>query len=210
MGKNASTFSSLLIILLFVSAINPCYAQTNDYGPLLTTHWSIDSTSSEWFLIDPTNAAPALLAMSQIFRYYEYPNIGEGILCYNLVGHGERCRDFSQFELNFGEMDDAGSNQASLDLMLLMASCGKIQSTGMELEIYQQTLPVHYGYSSEMRRVSNYEAEFTDILISELSLGRPVPAYWHDTYFIIDGFRAPDMFHFNFGKGGGDGRFLSG
>lgn len=202
MGKNTPTFSSLLIILLFVSAIKPCYAQTNDYGPLLTTHWSIDSTSSEWFLIDPTNAAPALLAMSQIFRYYEYPNIGEGILCYNLVGHGERCRDFSQFELNFAEMDDAGTNQAVLDLVLLMASCGKIQSTGMELETFQLTLPVHYGYSSEMRRVSNYEAEFTDILISELSLGRPVPAYWHDTYFIIDGFRAPDMFHFNFGRGG--------
>ncbi|MCK5820690.1 MAG: hypothetical protein KAH17_02345 [Bacteroidales bacterium] len=79
--KQLNFLISVLILIFSTSILNPGYSQsssqkenqfplkpvldvasytnsnmksTPDYGPLLTTHWFIDSTSSEWFILDPT------------------------------------------------------------------------------------------------------------------------------------------------------------
>ena len=177
--------------------------------PLLTSSWKIDSSFCAEFPGGSMLNASAVIAMGQVFRYFANPAFGVGQFCY-LYGpiQEELCTNFD-FIFNFEEMPDNVANEQVQMLLYYMAVSGKLQPNGADLISYAETLPEYFFYSNNMRRLEYWEHNFIPVLKHQLAMGRPVPAEWKGSNFVIDGYYDTDYFHFNFGLGGElDGFYL--
>ena len=183
--------------------------KTGIIAPLLTTSWNVDASFFNMFPKDYKAGGSVPIAMGQVFRYYARPEFGTGELCYILNGYGELCTKIDRAWLRFDRMSNTQGNPAVDSLVYYMSVTCMMQPEGASLYAYKQTLPVHFGYSNDMRAVEPWEYNLVEVLLHQLSLRHPVPAEWLDHSFVIDGYFPGNLFHFNMGLGGpGNGFFL--
>ena len=176
---------------------------------MLTTKWKVDSSFCVAFPAGSMGNASAVIAMGQVFRYFAKPLLGIGEYCY-LYGSAQEeiCSSFG-FMFDFESMPDNNSDEQVSQLLFFMAVAGRLQPGGANLFTYSETLPEHFFYSDNMRKIEYWEHNFIPVLKHQLAMGRPVPAEWKGFNFVIDGYYDTDFFHFNFGLGGElDGFYL--
>ncbi|TSA33621.1 MAG: hypothetical protein D4R64_13855 [Porphyromonadaceae bacterium] len=186
----------------FSSKKSGSLVKTGIVAPLLATSWNCDSTFFDLFPKDFKNGGSVPIAMGQVFRYFAEPFSGTDELCYILNGYGELCTQFNQARLRFDRMSNTLGNPAVDSLIYYMAVTCMLQPEGASLEAYKQTLPVHFGYSPEMRAVESWNYNIGDVIHHQLTLRRPVPAEWLGQAFVIDGYFPDNLYHFNMGWGG--------
>ena len=178
-------------------------------APLLNSKWKLDNSFCAMF---PTNSmanASAVIAMGQLFRFYKMPVAGSGAYCYNHAIVGEICQNFNNWLFEFDSMPANSANTEVQMLLKYLSVAGHLQPSGCSLNTFKETLPTHFGYSQNMRKLATWEYDSQEALLYQLSLHRPVPADWGDYSFVIDGHLGPDYFHFNMGMGGDlDGYYL--
>jgi len=190
---------------LYPTASAPDQKNSQSFPPvsaLLKTKWNNDSLFCAEFPSASITNASAVIAMGQVFRYYERPLNGDSSYCYIHALDGEICLDFSSRMFEYGSMDNLTGNVHSANLLFCLAIAAHVQPSGASLYSYIDMLPRHYRFSADMRQVNNSEADLRDVILHHLNLKRPVPADWRGSSFVIDGYLGLNYFHFNMGKGG--------
>lgn len=161
-------------------------------------------------------------AMSQVIRYYQYPNYGFGSHHYNGY-YGTLSAQFDTSFYNYSLMPNRlsyGSSDAQIHAVALLCyHCGvavdmTYQNPGHTSGSGAFTSDVpkaleHFGYfGSELRYLNTYgEDIWSEMLRSEISAGHPLVYAGHANEgghaFVCDGFYDDaQMFHFNWGWGG--------
>ncbi len=176
--------------------------KTGIVSPLLSTTWDTDSSYFELFPKSFKAGGSVPIAMAQVFRYYGRPSAGVEKSCYILNGYGELCTDYKNAKFNFSRMSSTTGNSSVDSLVYYMSVAARLQPEGASLAVYNQTLPLHFGYSSEMGAVEAWNYNLGEVIRFELSLRHPVPAEWLGQAFVIDGYFPENLFHFNMGLGG--------
>ncbi len=180
----------------------PASLQFPPIGALISTQWKHDNLFGAQFPSQSLDNASAVIAMGQLFRYWGFPSTGQGEYCYNHMFDGEICLNFSSRIFEFDQMHATIGNIHAASLLYCMAVACHLQPTGASLNTFIHTLPVHFGYSKNMRKVSTYEPNLKEVVLHQLALRRPVPAEWSGFSFLIDGYLALNYFHLNMGRGG--------
>jgi hypothetical protein len=175
---------------------------TGIISPLLATSWNSDTTYFELFPKSFRKGGSVAIAMAQVFRFFGEPNSGTGRFCYVLNGYGELCTEFNTASFRFDRMSNTTGNPAVDSLVYYMAVSCTMQPEGASLNSFTTTLPVHFGYSPDMRMIEAWEYPVGEVIRHQLSMRRPVPAEWIGHSFVIDGYFPDNLFHFNMGWGG--------
>ena len=171
--------------------------------PLLKTSWNVDDSYFNLFPASFQAGGSVPIAMAQVYRYYADPPNGSGEIEYELLGVSEQYKvAFKDYIFNFDRMSNTQGNPAVDTLVYCMAVACYLQPYGADLEAYRVTLPEHFSYSPDMKRVELWEYDIVTLLHHQLSIKQPVPADWLNQAFVIDGYAGEDFFHFNMGMGG--------
>ena len=202
----------------------------NEISPLLTTKWAQQYPYNS---LCPTINGRATVtgcvatATAQVVNYHRWPETnGFGNISYTTTAGRSYSYDFGATTFAWDDMIDSYSNsstQAQKDAVAtLMVACGMgvkmdystSESSAQSLEI-PGALQTYFGFaestSSAMRETySTWEWE--ELIYQELAGGRPVNYSGVGTLgghqFVADGYRADNLFHFNWGWGGmSDGYF---
>ena len=172
--------------------------------------------------------------MAQVMNYWEHPVRGNGSHSYTLPIHpeyGELYADFGSTTYDWDHMLNhyaitGYSDTETLAVSTLMYHCGislelgygdSIGSPGYTMDIVN-ALRTYFDYSPSLvyRSKNQYSnSQWTNMLKSDLDLGRPLPyrASHDDTSitighaFVCDGYDELDYFHFNWGWAGRDNGF---
>lgn len=176
--------------------------ETGIVAPLLATTWNNDASFFDLFPLYSKNGGGAPITMGQVFRFYARPDRGVEELCYDLNGYGRFCNDLDNARLKFSRMSNTEGNPAVDSLIYYMAVTCMMQPAGASLSTYSSTLPVHFGYSHDMRVVEGWNYNIGELVRHQLSLRHPVPADWIGQSFVIDGYFPDNLYHFNMGLGG--------
>ena len=167
-------------------------------------------------------------AISQILRYHQWPNQGEGICAYTEKDGTTHRVDFSQYTYDWahmpGQPDPNGPSDAVVQaLSKLCYHVGVIsrmqyspQGSGTLSQFPKEGLQKYFKYKKSIQLLSrmNYKmADWMDIIAKELNEGRPI--YYAGASstvghaFVCDGYKPDGYFHINFGWDGmADGDFL--
>ncbi len=199
---------------------------TTIVSPLISTRWNQDCYYNEYAPYDnsgPCNRAYAgcvACAMSQIMKYWNYPENGKGSYSYNHVKYGNISADFGSTTYKWDEMPDEiwGHNDA---IATLMYQCGVSvnmnygpSGSGAQSDDVETAMRMYFGYSAAKykERSSYQDEEWVELLKSELDESRPL--YFSGTgeagghAIVCDGYDSNDFFHFNMGwSGHGDGYY---
>lgn len=193
--------------------------------PLLSTKWSQHAPYNDLCPSWEGEKCPTgcvATAIAQIINYHQSPDKGEGTYSYqwadrtlsfdyeNTEFHWDRMRD---------EYDFLSSDTSAQEVAKLMYACGvgvrmgySPSGSGSNAAFLKRLLVenMKYDTDAEILWINNYSpSEWTDIIHSELSAGRPVYAEGGNHAFVCDGYAGDSYFHFNWGWGGyGDGNFL--
>lgn len=193
--------------------------------PLLSTKWSQHAPYNDLCPSWEGEKCPTgcvATAIAQIINYHQSPDKGEGTYSYqwadrtlsfdyeNTEFHWDRMRD---------EYDFLSSDISAQEVAKLMYACGvgvrmgySPSGSGSAGALAKRFLVenMKYDTDAEILWINNYSpTEWTDIIHSELSAGRPVYADGGGHAFVCDGYAGDSYFHFNWGWGGyGDGNFL--
>ena len=192
--------------------------------PLIETRWNQDCYYNEYAPYDswgPCNRAYAgcvACAMSQVMKYWNYPEIGKGSHSYTHHEYGTLSADFEESEYRWDEMpNDVWSQNDAV--ATLMYHCGVSvdmdygpDGSGAQSADVETAMRMYFGYTSaKYKERSNYEdEEWISILKGELDESRPM--YFSGSgsagghAIVCDGYDNQDYFHFNMGWSGyGDG-----
>lgn len=167
-------------------------------------------------------------ALSQIIRYYQWPDQGEGICSYTESDYTRHRVDFSQTTYDWTKMpEQPNRTYESLEvrnaLSTLCYHVGVIsqmqyspQGSGTISEFPKEGLQKYFKYKKNIQilnRMNYHIADWMDIIAKELNEGRPVyyaglsSSIGHA--FVCDGYRQDGYFHINFGWDGvANGFFL--
>lgn len=194
-----------------------------DVEPLLETKWSQESPFNN---LCPDNCPSGCVAtaMSQVMKYYQFPNTGFGSFSYTSATKKYRCKyDFSTANFDWSNMKKYYSTadlftENANDIAQVTYACGV--SVGMDYNMsgsgaYMGDVPYaliqFFGYNKNVsfRDRAYYDAtEWYQMLCEELSSGRPVIYGGVDSKsgghaFVIDGCdNETNKFHINWGWGG--------
>lgn len=199
------------------------YESRNSVEPMIETVWS-----QRWpyHLLCPEDpgspggrvrVGTMATAMGQIMKKWNYPHRGQGSNTYNAVGYGEQSANFGATIYNWQDMPDSVATE-NLSVATLLYHCGVAVNMryGTDYSIAdtydaRDALVNHFRYHDNAEIM--YYVTFAGDLISwrnrlrdELAVGRPL--IYHaisaarDDGFILDGYRAEDYFHINWGWGG--------
>lgn len=192
--------------------------------PLIETRWNQDCFYNEYAPYDnwgPCNRAYAgcvACAMSQVMKYWNYPEKGKGSHTYIHPQYGNQSADFGATTYKWDEMPIEIWNQNDA-IATLMYHCGVsvdmdygYNGSGAQSKDVETAMRMYFGYSSaKYKERSNYsDEEWITLLKSELDESRPM--YFSGTgeagghAIVCDGYDNNDYFHFNMGwSGNGDG-----
>lgn len=195
--------------------------------PLIDTRWNQDCYYNEYAPYDsygPCNRAYAgcvACAMSQIMKYWNYPEKGKGSHSYNHNQYGIQSADFGSTTYVWEEMPNEiwSHNDA---IATLMYHCGVSvdmdyghDGSGAQSNDVETAMRMYFGYSSAryMERSSYQDDEWIELLKSELDESRPM--YFSGTSeigghaIVCDGYDNNNYFHFNMGWSGMSDGFYS-
>ena len=206
--------------------------------PLVKTKWNQDWPYNKLSPIDsaagPNNnyrtyAGCVATAMSQLMKYYNYPDSGNGSHSYNWSTYGTLSANFDTTRYDWANMlPSIAANSPEINknaIAELMYHCGIAvnmmfgpDGSGAYSSEVPETMQKYFNYSSEIQYLGRgwySEENWMKILIAELSDNRPI--YYHGQNdegghaFVCDGFersKLGDLFHFNWGwSGSGNGYF---
>ena len=196
-------------------------------NPLINTKWNQDCYYNEYAPYDnygPCNRAYAgcvACAMSQIMKYWNYPEKGKGSHAYNHSQYGNLSADFGSTSYEWDEMPNSiwSHNDA---IATLMYQCGVSvnmnfgpSGSGAQSKDVETAMRSYFGYSAAkyVERSSCQDDEWIALLKSELDKEQPM-------YFsgigepgghaiVCDGYDNNDYFHFNMGWSGISDGFYS-
>ena len=171
--------------------------------PLLKTSWNVDASYFDLFPGSYQAGGSVPIAMAQVYRYYADPPHGSGEIEYELINVSDKYKvEFKDYLFNFDRMSNNEGNPAVDTLVYCMSVACFLQPFGADLGAYQTTLPEHFSYTPDMKRVDLWEYDIVTLLHHQLAMKQPIPADWLDQAFVIDGYAGEDLFHFNMGMGG--------
>lgn len=160
-------------------------------------------------------------AMSQVMKYWNYPEKGRGNHTYYHPDYGYLSADFGSTTYNWNEMPNEiwSDNDA---IATLMYHCGVSvdmdfgpDASGAMSSKVETAMRIHFGYCSAeyIERSSCTEEEWIEMLKKELDESRPMyfsgngEAGGHA--IVCDGYDNNDYFHFNMGWSGYGNGFYS-
>lgn len=199
-------------------------------NPLLSTTWNQDypynyyapSCTSYW-LGNHCYAGCVATAMSQVMKFWNWPETGVGEHSYNTStypgGGAALSANFGETTYNWSIMPNqlgSQANEAAQAVALLMYHCGVSvdmdftpQGSGAHTEDVAPALINHfrYGECANMKSRDSYsKAKWEDMLMAQLDRGIPFVYAGSDTdgghAFNCDGYNNNRMFHFNWGWSG--------
>ena len=195
--------------------------------PLIETRWNQDCFYNEYAPYDswgPCNRAYAgcvACAMSQVMKYWNYPEKGKGSHTYVHPQYGSQSADFGATTYRWDDMPNEIWNQNDA-IATLMYHCGVsvdmnygADGSGAQSQDVETAMRMYFGYSSaKYKERSNYsDEEWITLLKSELDESRPM--YFSGTgeagghAIVCDGYDNNDYFHFNMGWSGAADGFYS-
>ena len=205
-------------------------AQTVD--PLVSTRWNQDcyyneycpATSGGWWWGGPCGhcyAGCVATAMSQVMKYWDYPETGFGSHSYVHSEYGEQSANFAATTYHWDQMpnDVWNSNDA---VATLLYHCGVSvnmnysgSGSGAQSQDVETAMRSYFGYcGAKYRQKSSYQDDaWNNMLKAELDLSHPI--YYSGANgdsghaFVCDGYDNNDLFHFNFGWSGSGDAFYS-
>lgn len=192
--------------------------------PLIETRWNQDCYYNEyapydnWGPCSRTYAGCVACAMSQVMKYWNYPEKGKGSHTYIHHQYGSQSADFGSTTYRWDEMPNEiwSHNDA---IATLMYHCGVsvnmnygADGSGAQSNNVETAMRMYFGYSSaKYKERDDYsDEEWIAMLKSELDESRPM--YFSGSgepgghAIVCDGYDNNDFFHFNMGWSGiGDG-----
>ena len=197
--------------------------------PLVSTHWNQDcyyneycpETGGWWWESGPCGHAYAgcvACAMSQVMKYWDYPEHGYGSHSYVHPNYGTQSADFGNTTYLWSQMPNEiyNSNDA---IATLMYHCGVSvdmnyapNGSGAYSVDVDDAFRNYFGYcgAKYLSKGSYQEDRWIAMLKAELDLSHPI--YYSGASdggghaFVCDGYDDDDLMHFNFGwSGSGDG-----
>ena len=197
--------------------------------PLVSTHWNQDcyyneycpETGGWWWESGPCGHAYAgcvACAMSQVMKYWDYPEHGYGSHSYVHPNYGTQSADFGSTTYQWSQMPNEiyNSNDA---IATLMYHCGVSvdmnyapNGSGAYSVDVDDAFRNYFGYcgAKYLSKGSYQEDRWIAMLKAELDLSHPI--YYSGASdggghaFVCDGYDDDDLMHFNFGwSGSGDG-----
>lgn len=205
-------------------------------GPLVQTKWN---QNSPYNLYAPATqgghagaggrcyAGCVATAMSQVMKYWDYPEHGEGSHGYNCVGYAPTYYNYGYQYANFGEttyhwnlmprsLNNATDEQIDA-VATLMYHCGVSVDMTFDWDgsgTYSDLVPpamasyFDYDYCQKKSRNSYSLVNWISMLKAEFDLGRPVYYSGQSSSgghaFVADGYNEDDFISFNFGWSGSD------
>lgn len=197
-------------------------------APLLTTTWNQDDPYSRLTGYNFTGCVAT--AVAQIMYYHRWPERGKGSYSYVVRSDNRTMSvDFSQSVYPWDKMLPKYNTLMALDnteacqaVALLMRDVGvsvnmqyRPTSSGAQTFMAAKALKTYFNYSTSMLNKSDEgAAAFTRILRKEIENGFPVyisgsvKSGGSGHAWVVDGVDKDNLFHMNFGwGGGGDGYF---
>lgn len=195
--------------------------------PLIQTQWNQDCYYNEYAPFDnygPCNRAYAgcvACAMSQVMKYWNYPETGKGSHDYTHSKYGNLAADFGSTTYKWDEMPNQiwSYNDA---IATLMYQCGVSvnmnygpDGSGAQSKDVETAMRSYFGYSAAkyVERSSLQDDEWIALLKSELDKEQPM--YFSGTgepgghAIVCDGYDSNGYFHFNMGWSGMSDGFYS-
>lgn len=194
--------------------------------PLIATKWG---QHAPFNYNCPNNCVTGCVAtaMSQIMKYWEYPNKGTGYHSYFHASYGSLHADFGNTSYNWDNMTLTPDNSCSLAEKQAIGTLLFHSGVAVEMEYgpdvsasYSSDVPEamiqYFGYNPEI--VMDEKAYYTDagwktLIKNELNQSRPVYYAGNNANsdgghaFICDGYDNRDYFHFNWGWTGNHDAF---
>ena len=196
--------------------------------PLLSTTWNQDypynyyapTSSSYWAPGGHCYAGCVATAMSQVMKYWNWPETGVGEHSYSTSSNGGTLSaNFGETTYNWSIMPNQlgyQANEAALAVALLMYHCGIAvdmdyapDGSGAHTEDVAPAVIEYFRYGAGTyvdNRDSYSKAAWEDILIAQLDRSIPMVYAGSDTdgghAFNCDGYNAQRYFHFNWGWSG--------
>jgi hypothetical protein len=206
---------------------------TKSVAPLLTTKWNQDADYNYYCPSSITGpdgkcyAGCVATSMSQVMKYYNYPQQGRSSHSYSHPAFGMLSADFANTTYNWSIMPnfinsalDTAENRA---IAKLMYHCGVAvdmnytpSGSGSQTEDAAYALYTYFKYRRfiQFNLKDNYtEDVWRNMLVENLDMHYPViysgrPATGAGHAWVCDGYTSPTYFHFNWGWGGsGNGNF---
>ena len=210
-------------------------------GPLMTTRWNQSWPYNNYCPTyddgdEQVHAVTGCVATAtaQIMNYYQWPAVGRGSHGYTCNVNGETVTDlyadFSEsvyrWELMLDDYDEGSSAESCDAVARLMSDVGISMdmgygsSSGASEKDALMAMKRYFDYYDKaylLNRDNYGAAEWDQMLVDELSAGRPIlycgfdlsPTTGGGHAFVIDGFDTEGYFHLNWGWGGSyDGFFL--
>lgn len=195
--------------------------------PLLETRWNQDcyyngfAPEDNWGPCNRALAGCVACAMSQIMKYWNYPEKGKGSHSYHHQKYGNLSADFGSTTYDWDDMPNEIWSQNDA-IATLMYHCGVSvdmnfgpDGSGAKSISVENAMRMHFGYASAKYKIrSDYsDEEWFDILKNELDESRPL--YFSGSgepgahAIVCDGYDNNDFFHFNMGWSGYDDGFYS-
>ena len=195
--------------------------------PLIQTQWNQDCYYNEYAPFDnygPCYRAYAgcvACAMSQVMKYWNYPETGKGSHDYTHSKYGNLAADFGSTTYKWDEMPNEiwSHNDA---IATLMYQCGVSvnmnygpDGSGAQSKDVETAMRSYFGYAAAkyVERSSCNDEEWIALLKSELDKEQPM--YFSGTgepgghAIVCDGYDSNDYFHFNMGWSGISDGFYS-
>ena len=199
-----------------------------EVAPLLTTAWNQDDPYSRLTGYNYTGCVAT--AVAQIMYYHRWPERGKGSYSYVVRSDNRTMSvDFSESVYKWDKMLPKYNTLTALDnaeacdaVALLMRDVGvsvnmqyTSSSSGAQTFMAAKALKTYFNYSTSMLNKSDEgAAAFTQILRKEIENGFPVyisgsvKSGGSGHAWVVDGVDKDNLFHMNFGwGGGGDGYF---
>ena len=205
------------------------FKSTNAVAPLLSTTWNQNAGYNHYCPVSSTGpggkcyAGCVSTAMSQVMRFYNYPQQGRGYYEYIHPAFGLQSADFGNTTYDWSNMPNDISTTYIIDTITRNAVAKLMYHCGVSIDMDYlpsgsgaQTFNVPYALYTyfKYRRYVDFvqKANFTDdvwrnMLIENLDMGYPIvyngrPTTGDGHAWVCDGYDLPTHFHFNFGWGG--------
>ena len=193
----------------------------SEVKPLIHTTWSQDCFYNSYFPEEPLAPCGHLwtgcvaTAMSQVMKYYNYPENGSGSYSYN-SSYGYVSADFENTDYDWVSMNYHLTGEDSATAHLLYHTAISIHSqffpngTGAYDFDVRDALVQYFNYSEDAHFYwrDSYPGDWKALLRNELDNGRPViyGGASSETLaghtLVCDGYQDTSFFHFNWGWNG--------
>ncbi len=189
-------------------------------APLLLTNWNQGFPYNESCPVD--NAGPGghalvgcvAISMSQIMKYYNYPEQGSGFHSYGSSGYGTQSANFGNTHYEFSNMPFVATESNS-DLSMFLYHCGVgaemhygVEGSGASTNTALHAMQNYFNFSSNWDfdlRSWHSDSQWLNIIKNEVDHLRPMIYVGYDGQsghaWNCDGYQN-DLVHMNWGWGG--------